>query len=142
MHAVCPTQLAQKGKKETGTLWDQEKDELAIRILLEEGKLNLALRLLNKYKVVQRSAKFDDLVKVRQHSQRPVCGCSLSAVRVCVVRRRAKSSILMRRLFWHGIDELRSGWGAGWVDLCCAMGVWVRCLVAGVAFSSRVWVCY
>jgi len=56
--------LSQKGKKETGTLWDQERDELAVRILLEEGKLNLALRILHKYKTATRGGnKFEDLVK-------------------------------------------------------------------------------
>jgi len=55
--------LLQQGKKTSGTLWDQEKDELAVRILLEEGKLNLALRILHKYKELTRSGKFDSLVK-------------------------------------------------------------------------------
>lgn len=51
--------LTQHGKKTTGTLWDQERDELAVRILLEEGKLNLALRILHKYRTAVRdSAKF------------------------------------------------------------------------------------
>lgn len=44
--------LMQQGKKTSGTLWDQEQDELAVRILLEEGKLNLALRILHKFKQV------------------------------------------------------------------------------------------
>jgi len=55
--------LNQTGKKDVGTLWDQEKDELAIRILLEEGKLNLALRILHKFKVTSRKPNFEDLVK-------------------------------------------------------------------------------
>jgi len=46
--------LLQQGKKTSGTLWDQEKDELAVRILLEEGKLNLALRILHYYKNLER----------------------------------------------------------------------------------------
>lgn len=48
--------LTQHGKKETGTLWDQERDELAVRILLEEGKLNLALRILHKYRTALRTS--------------------------------------------------------------------------------------
>lgn len=32
-----------------GTLWDQQKDEMAVRMLLEEGKLNLTMRLLHQY---------------------------------------------------------------------------------------------
>ena len=58
-------QLAQAGKKSTGTLWDANRDELAIRILLEEGKLNLALRVLHKYKIAQRGEKWSDQIKVR-----------------------------------------------------------------------------
>lgn len=56
--------LTQHGKKDTGTLWDQERDELAVRILLEEGKLNLALRILHKYRVAVRdSEKFTAAIK-------------------------------------------------------------------------------
>jgi hypothetical protein len=53
------------GKKDTGTLWDQERDELAVRILLEEGKLNLALRILHKYRTALRdSDKFTAAIKI------------------------------------------------------------------------------
>ena len=56
--------LKQDGKKDTGTLWDQERDELAVRILLEEGKLNLALRILHRYRTALRdSEKFTATVK-------------------------------------------------------------------------------
>lgn len=55
--------LAQQGKKPKGTLWDQERDELAVRILLEEGKLNLALRVLHKFKHKQRSSNFPQDLK-------------------------------------------------------------------------------
>mmetsp|Transcript_19544 Transcript_19544/g.38689 ORF Transcript_19544/g.38689 Transcript_19544/m.38689 type:complete len:341 (-) Transcript_19544:217-1239(-) len=55
--------LLMQGKKTTGTLWDQERDELAVRILLEEGKLNLILRILHKYKQMTRSDQFDALVQ-------------------------------------------------------------------------------
>ena len=58
MPPSCPfalsSQLQQTGKKGQGTLWDQEKDELAVRILLEEGKMNLVLRVLHRYKVATR----------------------------------------------------------------------------------------
>jgi len=60
--------LKQVGKKEQGTLWDQEKDELAVRILLEEGKLNLAFRLLHKFKEFQRTEQYN--VKVKECSKR------------------------------------------------------------------------
>merc|ERR1711957_586724 len=39
-----------------------EKDELAVRILLEEGKLNLALRILHKYMEFKRTPEFDKLI--------------------------------------------------------------------------------
>jgi len=56
--------LEQHGKKDTGTLWDQERDELAVRILLEEGKLNLALRILHRYRQALRDGdKFTALLK-------------------------------------------------------------------------------
>lgn len=62
--AASENPLTQQGKKDTGTLWDQERDELAVRILLEEGKLNLALRILHKYRAALRdSDKFTDAVK-------------------------------------------------------------------------------
>ena len=51
-------QLHHSGKKGQGTLWDQEKDELAVRILLEEGKMNLVLRVLHRYSTASRSASW------------------------------------------------------------------------------------
>merc|ERR1719150_2843064 len=38
------------GRKTDGTLWDQENDQLAVKILIEEGKINLCLRLLHEFK--------------------------------------------------------------------------------------------
>lgn len=35
---------------EPGTLWDQEQQENAIRVLVEEAKVNLCLRIMNDYK--------------------------------------------------------------------------------------------
>jgi len=46
------------GRKSEGTLWDQETQQNAIRVLLEEGKLNLVLRLLRNYKEAQPTEKF------------------------------------------------------------------------------------
>eukprot|EP01083_Nonionella_stella_P279248 950001_1 len=43
----------QKGRNSGGTLWDQERDEIAVRTLLEEGKLNLCLRLLFEFKEME-----------------------------------------------------------------------------------------
>lgn len=39
-----------------GTLWDQEQHENAIRILVEEAKVNLCLRMINDYKKWQYDA--------------------------------------------------------------------------------------
>lgn len=52
-----------QGRKEDGTLWDQAQDESAVRTLLEEGKLNLCLRLLLEYKDEQMKSKFDSRLK-------------------------------------------------------------------------------
>lgn len=56
-HSANP--LDQIGKKKSGTLWDQEKDEMTVRIILEEGKLNLILRLLYRYAVFHRSTEYE-----------------------------------------------------------------------------------
>lgn len=43
-----------KGRVDTaGTLWDQDGHEDAIRILVEEAKVNLCLRMMNEYKKLQ-----------------------------------------------------------------------------------------
>jgi len=55
--------LTHTGKKTTGTLWDQEKDELAVRILLEEGKMNLVLRILHKYKLATYQPNWTEQIK-------------------------------------------------------------------------------
>jgi len=44
----------QVGRKGTGTLWDQEDDELAITILQEEGKVNLCVTLICEYSQVMK----------------------------------------------------------------------------------------
>jgi hypothetical protein len=53
--------LLQEGKNDEGTLWDQERDQLSVRILLEEGKLNLCVRVLHDFKVRRRSPDFSDV---------------------------------------------------------------------------------
>lgn len=58
--------LTQHGKKAQGTLWDQERDEIAIRIVLEEGKLNLLLRLLHQYKIIERGSQWEDMIRTAQ----------------------------------------------------------------------------
>lgn len=52
-----------QGRKNHGTLWDQEKDEVALRILLEEGKLNLCLRLLLEITEYQAKPNFHSIVE-------------------------------------------------------------------------------
>lgn len=46
-----------RNKDSDGTLWDQEQHENAIRILVEEAKVNLCLRMMNDYKKWQYDAK-------------------------------------------------------------------------------------
>lgn len=43
------------------TLWD--RDELAVRFLLEEGKLNLYLRLLSEYQEFVQRPRLDDIIR-------------------------------------------------------------------------------
>jgi hypothetical protein len=42
-----------------GTLWDQEAHENSIRILVEEAKVNLCLRMMNDFKKWQYSAQYE-----------------------------------------------------------------------------------
>eukprot|EP00744_Colponema_vietnamica_P004643 GILI01006898.1.p1 GENE.GILI01006898.1~~GILI01006898.1.p1 ORF type:complete len:324 (+),score=40.89 GILI01006898.1:51-1022(+) len=51
-----------KGRSSHGTLWDQEANEDSIRILVEEAKVNLCLRMLQEYKAVTRSSASYDKV--------------------------------------------------------------------------------
>mmetsp|Transcript_30439 Transcript_30439/g.87369 ORF Transcript_30439/g.87369 Transcript_30439/m.87369 type:complete len:327 (-) Transcript_30439:303-1283(-) len=44
------TESAGRNVESEGTLWDQEAHENAIRILVEEAKVNLCLRMMNDYK--------------------------------------------------------------------------------------------
>jgi hypothetical protein len=46
-----------RNKESEGTLWDQELHENAIRILVEEAKVNLCLRMMNDYKKWQYDAR-------------------------------------------------------------------------------------
>jgi hypothetical protein len=39
-----------RNKDSDGTLWDQEQHETAIRVLVEEAKVNLCLRIMNEFK--------------------------------------------------------------------------------------------
>mmetsp|Transcript_44463 Transcript_44463/g.118059 ORF Transcript_44463/g.118059 Transcript_44463/m.118059 type:complete len:327 (-) Transcript_44463:120-1100(-) len=55
---VVETQGRNKDSK--GTLWDQERHENAIRILVEEAKLNLCLRMMNEHKSWQHPAEKRD----------------------------------------------------------------------------------
>lgn len=48
-NAKVPACLGRDAESE-GTLWDQEANENAIRILVEEAKVNLCLRMMNDYK--------------------------------------------------------------------------------------------
>jgi len=57
-----------------GTLWDQESHENAIRILVEEAKVNLCLRMMHDYKVWQydaagRKATMEEAMKAFEYSE-------------------------------------------------------------------------
>lgn len=70
-----------RNKESEGTLWDQEIHENAIRILVEEAKVNLCLRIMNDYKKWQYNAEqcqqtisevmqtFDQLGRPMSHGQ-------------------------------------------------------------------------
>lgn len=57
-----------------GTLWDQESHENAIRILVEEAKVNLCLRMMNDYKkwqynTTERKATIADAMRSFDYSE-------------------------------------------------------------------------
>jgi len=54
-----------KGKASEQTLWDEEQTQSVVRILLEEGKLNLLLRLLSNFKSMQRREDFKVSMEVQ-----------------------------------------------------------------------------
>lgn len=63
-----------RNRDSEGTLWDQEQHENAIRILVEEAKVNLCLRLMNDYKKWQynpaeRTATVQQAVRDTGHSE-------------------------------------------------------------------------
>ncbi|ETO28325.1 hypothetical protein RFI_08807 [Reticulomyxa filosa] len=69
-HSLHSTE--ESGKREDGTLWDEIDNEPGVRILLEEGKLNLLLRLLSAYKSHQNSKLFFQQIEAfanNQHEQ-------------------------------------------------------------------------
>merc|ERR1712212_636444 len=48
-----------------GTLWDEEQTQSVVRILLEEGKLNLLLRLLSNFKSMQQRDDFKVAMEIQ-----------------------------------------------------------------------------
>lgn len=68
------SEIAGRDKESEGTLWDQESHENAIRILVEEAKVNLCLRILIDFKSWQaddasRRAKIEETMKVYEFTQ-------------------------------------------------------------------------
>jgi len=51
-----------QGRTKYGTLWDQENGEVALKILVEEGKLNLCLRLLLNLRETQSKPNFHSII--------------------------------------------------------------------------------
>mmetsp|Transcript_54451 Transcript_54451/g.143399 ORF Transcript_54451/g.143399 Transcript_54451/m.143399 type:complete len:326 (+) Transcript_54451:81-1058(+) len=63
-----------RNKDSDGTLWDQEVHENAIRILVEEAKVNLCLRMMNDFKrwqydPVEKAASFAEVMQAYDYSQ-------------------------------------------------------------------------
>jgi len=54
-----------KGKDSEQTLWDEEQTQSVVRILLEEGKLNLLLRLLSNFKGMQQREDFKVAMEIQ-----------------------------------------------------------------------------
>jgi len=48
-HDCTSSSAGQIGRNRQGTLWDQDDDQLAMSILLQEGKINLCVCLLCEY---------------------------------------------------------------------------------------------
>mmetsp|Transcript_42461 Transcript_42461/g.76306 ORF Transcript_42461/g.76306 Transcript_42461/m.76306 type:complete len:325 (-) Transcript_42461:155-1129(-) len=66
-------ETAGRDQESEGTLWDQESHENAIRILVEEAKVNLCLRMMNDYKLwhydeAQRRMSIDEAMKAFEYS--------------------------------------------------------------------------
>jgi len=67
-------EIAGRDQHSEGTLWDQEGHENAIRILVEEAKVNLCLRILHDFKTWQydssgRVACIDSTIKAFDYSE-------------------------------------------------------------------------
>jgi len=77
-----------QGRKKDGTLWDQEDDQMAIKILLEEGKINLCARLLDEYN--------DEICKESREE---------------IVDRVGKTSSFDKKLIGARIDQFEKGMG-------------------------------
>ena len=61
---IAVGEAKQAGAEKAGTVW--ERHELVVRYLLEEGKLNLTLRLLVNFKDMQRQEKFAGALQTAQ----------------------------------------------------------------------------
>jgi len=64
-HPSSQGKTAEKGKATEQTLWDEEQTQSVVRILLEEGKLNLLLRLLSNFKAMQGREDFKVSMEVQ-----------------------------------------------------------------------------
>ncbi|CAJ1448495.1 unnamed protein product, partial [Effrenium voratum] len=63
-----------RDRDSSGTLWDQEAHENAIRILVEEAKVNLCLRMMYDYKkwqynAAERQATMDEATKAYESTE-------------------------------------------------------------------------
>eukprot|EP00933_Yihiella_yeosuensis_P025955 TRINITY_DN20137_c0_g2_i1.p1 TRINITY_DN20137_c0_g2~~TRINITY_DN20137_c0_g2_i1.p1 ORF type:complete len:322 (-),score=83.11 TRINITY_DN20137_c0_g2_i1:123-1088(-) len=65
-------ETAGRDQESEGTLWDQENHENAIRILVEEAKVNLCLRMMNDFKVWQagdKRASIEEAMKAYEYTE-------------------------------------------------------------------------
>lgn len=87
-----------RNRDSAGTLWDQEQHETAIRVLVEEAKVNLCLRIMNDYKrwsydPAQKAATVSEAMQEFQ-SQEPQIEAKLAQFEECM-------GLLLWRAFVH-----------------------------------------
>jgi len=87
-----------RDKQSEGTLWDQEAHENAIRILVEEAKVNLCLRMMNDYKKWHYSPE-----SRRETMQQAIVACDLNEAQLDQKCRQFEEAmgVLLWRAFVH-----------------------------------------
>jgi len=86
------------GRKEGGTLWDQDDDQVAIQILLEEGKINLCINLMFEY--FRDMSSKENAAKLI-HGAMVKTGCTEASIEKCVLLFEKGTGILIRLAMEH-----------------------------------------